>query len=205
MVFPVFALSPVLTSIIGKEALLEGSKALVSSSTSILSRTHPDLDKIMEELDLKNSIGQIHTIIEDITPFINVGVDTEVNVDYNIEEDPYGNYVTEIFFVSYGEPNFSHDASIEEIIAPNNFKENGRFNPICGNPIIRIKNTGSENLTTLNITYGIEGMTEYTYTWEGSLAFLQEEIVELPTIDREEFFGTSNQRFNVSISMEWQT
>jgi len=71
MVFPVFALSPVLTSIIGKEALLEGSKALVSSSTSILSRTHPDLDKIMEELDLKNSIGQIHTIIEDITPFIN--------------------------------------------------------------------------------------------------------------------------------------
>lgn len=71
MVFPVFALSPVLTSIIGKEALLEGSRALVSSSTSILARTHPDVDKIMEELDLKNSIGQIHTIIEDIKAFTN--------------------------------------------------------------------------------------------------------------------------------------
>ncbi|NPD44602.1 T9SS type A sorting domain-containing protein [Lentimicrobium sp. S6] len=138
----------------------------------------------------------------DITPFVNVGVDTEVNVDYNIEEDPYGNYVTEIFFVSYDEPNFANDASIEEIIAPNKFKENGRFNPICGNPIIRIKNTGAENLTTLNITYGIEGMTEYNYTWEGSLEFLQEEIVELPTVDRDEFFGASNKRFNVTISSE---
>jgi len=138
----------------------------------------------------------------DITPFVNVGVDTEVNVDYDIEEDPYGNYVTTIFFVSYDEPNFAHDASIEEIIAPNKFKENGRFNPICGNPIIRIKNTGSENLTSLSITYGIEGMTEYTYSWEGSLEFLQEEIVELPTVDRDEFFGSSNKRFNVSISSD---
>ncbi|OYT15181.1 MAG: hypothetical protein B7C24_14465 [Bacteroidetes bacterium 4572_77] len=54
----------------------------------------------------------------DLTPYINIGVDEEVAVDYNVEYDPYGNYVTEIFFVSYDEPNFNNDAALEEIIAP---------------------------------------------------------------------------------------
>lgn len=135
----------------------------------------------------------------DLTPFINVGVDTQVLVDYDIEEDPYGNYVTEIYFVSYDEANFELDASIEEIIAPNNFKENGRFNPICGNPVIRIKNTGSQTLSSLMISYGIEGETEYNYVWNGSLEFLQEEIIDLPTIERDEFFNANNKRFMVSI------
>lgn len=136
----------------------------------------------------------------DLTPYVNVGVDETITVDYDIEHDPYGNYVTEIFLVSYDEPNFENDASIEEIIAPNNFKLNGRYNPICGNPIIRIKNTGENNLTALNIEYGIQGMETYTYEWQGSLEFLQEEIIQLPTMDVEDFQDATNLRFNVSIS-----
>ena len=135
----------------------------------------------------------------DLTPFVNVGVDTQVVVDYDIESDPYGNYVTEIHFVSYDEPNFNLDASVEEIIAPNNFKENGRFNPICGNPIIRIKNTGSAVLNSLNISYWIEGGTTYNFEWNGSLEFLQEEIIDLPTMNSEEFSEASNRKFYVEI------
>lgn len=136
----------------------------------------------------------------ELTPFINVGVDESVTVDYDIEYDPYGNYVTEIFLVSYDDPNFENDASIEEIIAPNNFKQNGRFNPICGNPIIKIKNTGANTLTSLNIEYGIDGMDTYNFDWEGSLEFLQEEIIQLPTMDVNDFQNASNLKFNVSIS-----
>ncbi len=136
----------------------------------------------------------------DLTPFINVGNDEDVLIDYDIEWDPDGNYVTEIFMVSYDEPNFQNDASIEEIIAPNVFKDYGRFNPICGNPIVRIKNTGSNTLTELTITYGIEGMNQYNYEWSGSLEFLQEEIVQLPTMNLEDFQESNELKFNVEIS-----
>ncbi|NOR86235.1 MAG: hypothetical protein GQ527_01360, partial [Bacteroidales bacterium] len=136
----------------------------------------------------------------DLTPFINIGVDEEVNVDYNVEYDPYGNYVTEIHFVSYDEPNFTNDASIEEIIAPSDFKLNNRFNPICGNPIIRIKNTGADILNSLTIEYGIVGQEVYTYNWVGSLSFLDEEIIQLPTINVDDFYDTDEYSFNVSIS-----
>ncbi len=136
----------------------------------------------------------------DLTPFIDVGNDTEVVVDYDVEYDPYGNYVTEIFFVSYDEPNFSNDASIEEIIAPSTFKLNNRFNPVCGNPIIRIKNNGIDDLTSLVIEYGIADQESYTFDWTGNLGFLDEEVVQLPTIDPEEFYIAGTKIFNVSIS-----
>jgi len=136
----------------------------------------------------------------DLTPFINVGTDTQVDVDYDVEYDPYGNYVTEIYFVSYDEPNFGNDAAIEEIIAPSNFKLNGRYNPICGNPIIKIKNNGAINLNSLFIEYGVIGQPMYTYEWQGNLAFLEEEVVSLPTINADDFYGGDSQQFIVTIS-----
>jgi len=135
----------------------------------------------------------------DLTPFISSGSNT-VDLDYNIEHDPFGNYITEIFLVEYGAPNFTTDASIEEIIAPNIFKLNTRFNPTCGRPIVRIKNTGEDTLTSLTITYSVEGVTDtYNYDWTGSLAFLEDEIVELPAMNLLDYYG-GNQKFNVSLS-----
>ena len=64
--FPLVPLTPVVSSLFGKETLLEGVKAVLETTKSILSYKCPKIDSIMEELDLKNSIGQIHAIIEDI-------------------------------------------------------------------------------------------------------------------------------------------
>ncbi|MEA2041451.1 MAG: LamG-like jellyroll fold domain-containing protein [Bacteroidota bacterium] len=136
----------------------------------------------------------------ELTPFINVGTDTEVDVDYDIEYDPYGNYITEIFFVSYADYNFDTDAEIERIIAPNNFKLNERFNPICGRPIINIKNNGADVLSSLDITYGIQGFDTYSYQWTGSLEFLEETEITLPPIDTTEFYNAQQNIFEVSIS-----
>jgi hypothetical protein len=155
----------------------------------------------------------------DVTPFINVGVDTTTEIDYNIEEDPYGNYVTEIFFVEYGAPNFTDDASLEEIIAPNIFKLNTRYNPTCGEPVIRIKNNGENTLESVTVTYGVSGETPYTYTWTGSLDFLEETVITLPAIEVSNYYqgttsfeatlsepnGTQDQyEFNNSLTSEFE-
>jgi hypothetical protein len=135
----------------------------------------------------------------DITPFINVGEDTTTDIDYNIDQDPYGNYITEIFFVEYGSPNFNNDASLEEIIAPNIFKLNTRFNPTCGEPVIRIKNSGENPLESVTVTYGISGETPYSYTWTGALAFLEETVIILPAIEVSNYYQGSTS-FEVSLS-----
>ncbi len=135
----------------------------------------------------------------DITPFIN-GSDTEVELDYDIQYDPYGNYVTETFFVTYGDYNFTNDAAIDDIIAPNKFKLNTRFNPICGRPIIRIINNGSAPLTSLEIAYGINDQNQYNYSWTGNLAFGETEEITLPEIDFLEFKESVTNNFSVSIT-----
>lgn len=140
--------------------------------------------------------GKVHNI--DITEYVNPG--DSVSLDYNCQYDPYGNYVVESYLVSYGAPNFAVDASIEEIIAPSTMKFHGRFNPICGRPLIRIRNNGSDTLTSLTFTYGLcNGSTE-TFQWQGSLAFLEEEVVSLPPVSLFHYDASQDPCFQVEIS-----
>ncbi|MCH2199320.1 MAG: T9SS type A sorting domain-containing protein [Flavobacteriales bacterium] len=97
-------------------------------------------------------------------------------VDYDIEYDPDGNYRFEGQVIAYGEPNFTTDVEIEEIMAPSDMRILSRMNPICDDPVIRIKNNGSAPLTSCEITYGI-GENMNTYTWTGELGFLESEDV----------------------------
>jgi hypothetical protein len=121
-------------------------------------------------------------------------------IDYNSQYDAYGNYVVESYLVSYGDPNFTTDAAIQEIVAPNDAKLYGKWNPVCGNPKVKIRNNGSAALTSLTFTYGLCNGTQNTYAWSGNLAFLEEEEVILPTV---QLFGSDaaqNPCFTVSIS-----
>jgi len=136
----------------------------------------------------------------EITPFIQA-TDQTVDLDYNIQYDDYGNYVMESYLVSYGANNFGLDASIENIIAPNNFKLFGRYNPICGRPIIEIKNNGEQVLNSLTISYGVKGQTVYNYQWTGSLNYLETEQVYLPEIALNDFENTVERTFEVNISL----
>jgi len=112
----------------------------------------------------------------ELTPFITPG--DSVIVDMNLDTYTYnggagfdpGYYLT-THLVTYGTNNFVTNASLEEIIAPNNEFEYSRFNPICNNPIVKIKNNGSATLTSCVIHYGIKGGVQQTYNWTGSLVF----------------------------------
>ena len=70
----------------------------------------------------------------------------------------------------------------------------------CGfdlGPVVNIQNTGNDEVTSVEITYSINGGTAETYTWTGNLASLQNVDVELPAI------GYAVEEVNtVSVSLE---
>lgn len=106
-----------------------------------------------------------------------------INLEYSIPVSTnYGDtrYRVNNQLVSYGAANFTNDAAIVDVKSPTDYVEYERINPICDQPIISIKNTGSNPLTSLDITYGRLGGTMSTYTWTGNLAFLATADVTLP-------------------------
>ena len=115
----------------------------------------------------------------DITPLITPG-QTHV-FDYGVNSGGSSNYWVSNQLVSYGNPNFSLDAAITDILSPTNKIVNSRTNPICSNPKVVIQNTGSIPLTSLIIEYWINNaLAPETFLWNGSLDFLEKEEVELP-------------------------
>ncbi len=145
------------------------------------------------------------TYDHELTPLVTPG--TTVSVDYGMEAYPggggEGNYRIAVQLISYGAPNFALDAAITDIVSPNDWEIYGRMNPICASPRVKIKNTGSTTLTSLDITYMVDGGTAETYTWNGSLDFLEEEEVSLP-ISGQTFWvnggGGAQNTFIVTIS-----
>jgi hypothetical protein len=115
----------------------------------------------------------------DITPLITPG---QAHVfDYGVNSGGSSNYWVSNQLVSYGNPNFSLDAAITDILSPTNKIVNSRTNPICSNPKVVIQNTGSIPLTSLIIEYWINNApAPETFSWNGSLDFLEKEEVELP-------------------------
>lgn len=93
-----------------------------------------------------------------------------MNVDVNFQSytgNGSASYIIESALFFYGPYNQTLDASVENIIAPNNYEGNFRANPICGNPIVVIKNTGATTINSLSLQYGIVGETMQTYSVSG--------------------------------------
>ena len=131
----------------------------------------------------------------EISPYIN---NDTVVVDYNSQYDPYGAYSLEVQLFSYGEPNFSLDAAIDEVPVPNNAKRYGRLNPTASAPVIILCNRGADTLRSVTITFGPSG-TQKTVQWTGNLAFMEKEEVHLEAFNREEW-ENGNGIFNVQLS-----
>lgn len=149
--------------------------------------------------------GDKATIFDyEITPFITP--DDTIRIDYDMQSGynwngqgsmPY--YRIESQLVQYGPPNFQQDVRIEEIIAPNTAKRFGRQNPICGSPIIRLRNTGAQVLSSCTIQYGVVGGDTATYTWNGTLEFMEAAEVTLPPFANGNPWAGS-QRFFAQVS-----
>ena len=135
----------------------------------------------------------------ELTPLV-AGQDS-FTVEYDVTYDPYGNYRMEGQIIGYGPANMAHDVEVMDILAPNDDKLLSRLNPVCENPVVRIRNTGSEPLTSVTFTYGITGedLVTETLTFESPLAFLETRDVELPYDATAYFVGDDDEvlRFEV--------
>lgn len=125
-------------------------------------------------------------------------------IDYGITEVAdmsSANYRVSVQLVSYGPTNFENDATIFEVIKPSNRVEHARLNPSCNSPIVVLQNTGSNELTSATFTYYVDGGEAESYTWEGSLGFLEKEEITLPISDISFWFTeTENARFHVELN-----
>ena len=121
----------------------------------------------------------------ELTSYLTTGQDNLLDFDiYKSNWNPAeASYIYDVQLITYEEPNFSLDAVMEDIIAPSTKQEHFRFNPSCSNPIVKIKNQGSQTLTSVEIIYGFEGYTQNSYSWLGSLEIGETEKVELPPIN----------------------
>lgn len=109
--------------------------------------------------------GTIHTIDMDMEPYI--------------AYKNFGNIYTTGYLIQYKGIADSVDATLENVMAPTTETEFGRYNPICNQPIVVIRNSGAKPLTSLAIKYGVEGGNQSTYNWTGNLKFMEMDTVIL--------------------------
>ncbi|MEO0877581.1 MAG: peptide-N-glycosidase F-related protein, partial [Bacteroidota bacterium] len=131
-------------------------------------------------------------------------VGSSVELDYGVNGAfmDQANYLVSSQLVTYGPPNFTLDATVEDVIRPSQKVEHERFNPLCDDPIVVVKNNGTTPITSLEINYGVVNGNSDTYTWSGDpIAFGSTRQIALPVDDY--LFWQSNEEepeFYVSIA-----
>ena len=137
----------------------------------------------------------------DITPFVTPG--STAMIDYGLNTaSGSSNYWVSNQLVNYGAPNFTLDAAVIDVKHPSTKVEYARTNPMCSQPIVVIRNTGSTALTTLRIEYWVNNNpVREVYNWSGSLGFLETAEVSLPFSDNlwSAVNGANGNTFNVEI------
>ena len=117
-----------------------------------------------------------------------------VTIDYGIEMyrdngEKDGEFRMSHQLFTYGPPNFRLDAAMEDVIVPSGKDSYSRVNPVCGSPVVVIRNLGEQPLHKLTINYGLKGGPRSEYLWTGKLGFLEKEAVSLPAPDWMGFDG----------------
>ncbi|RYZ40215.1 MAG: hypothetical protein EOP49_29710, partial [Sphingobacteriales bacterium] len=111
------------------------------------------------------------------------GSNYTVNVDFeNYTKTGSGtpSYTIEGAVFHYGAMNHNVDADLLDIVAPSNFEAHFRQNPLCGKPVVRVKNNGSQTISSIKFNYGVAGGFLPDYTWNGTLPSMEEALIELP-------------------------
>ena len=131
----------------------------------------------------------------EITPYVKPG--ENFNVDYLIQ--PYdpdngeegGNYEMAMHLFEYSSPNYKLDLELADILAPSTRQEYRRMNPLSLNPVIRVRNNGTDTIETLSVAYGLEGSKPSIFKWTGKLGFMQSTDIILPKPSWKSLTGNS--------------
>ncbi|MFN8318923.1 MAG: peptide-N-glycosidase F-related protein [Saprospiraceae bacterium] len=116
----------------------------------------------------------------DVSPYIS---NTGMDIDYGINTaQGDSRYIVNTQLVEYGQAEFNVDAAITKIVRPSMDIEHQRFNPICMQPAIVIRNGGKETLTKIIIEYGTDNQILGQHEWTGNLQFMQTTLLDLPVL-----------------------
>jgi hypothetical protein len=119
----------------------------------------------------------------DITPYVTPG--QTVTLDYNTSNPQVAGgdyrYICAHQMITYGGANHMTDASIIDVFEPSTKVVYSRHNPMCSNPLVLVQNTGSLTISSIEIDYWLNSSTtKQTYTWTGTLAYMDTITVKLP-------------------------
>lgn len=122
----------------------------------------------------------------DLTPHVTPG--STVSLDYTTSSPQFANgdyrYLVANQLVSYGAANHSLDAAIVDVKAPSDKVLYSRKNPICNNPVILVRNTGSTVINDIEIQYWVNNASvKQIHSWAGTLNFMDTVSIMLPKND----------------------
>lgn len=118
-----------------------------------------------------------------ITEFINKD---SITIDYQFDDYTWDNgnppapsYYIGAQVIFYSDHAYSYDGEVNEIVAPSTKFRHHRYNPICANPIIVLRNNGLETMKHGLIEFGlVNGEPNYHY-WVGNLEYGEVDTVTL--------------------------
>ena len=107
------------------------------------------------------------------------------NFNLSMQFEPYtstggASYTVFGTLVYYAGINKTLDASVEDIIAPTDYDGYFRENVRVGHPTIKIRNTGSSSISSVQFSYGVTGQPLTNWTWTGVLPALTDTILDFP-------------------------
>jgi hypothetical protein len=129
----------------------------------------------------------------------NLGLSFPAYTSTTIQPNTFAaSYTIEAATIYYGSINKTLDASLEDIIAPNNAEYYWRENTNSLYPMIKVRNSGSASISSIKFKYNVSGVDTATYTWNGTLPSLKTVQINFP-----EFAGLRTvsglHKFNVEI------
>jgi len=138
----------------------------------------------------------------------NLMTGNSMSFDYDITKVPDNNkgmgggiYRMIFQLFQYSAPTHQNDVEIYDVITPNNFPGYSRKNPLCADPVIIVRNNGSEPVTSLDIEYGVSGGIPKTYHWTGALAPNVKQEISVPVPNNGFWLGDSKRTFTAKVSM----
>ncbi len=126
--------------------------------------------------------------------------ENSINLDMQPFTDINNNnnsYIISAYLMVYEEdPMAAADVSLDAIIAPNTKSNFVRFNPTCGRPRVRVKNTSMKKVESIRFRYGVGNGAQADYTWTGTIEPYESKDIDLAFFD---WTGASSKTFSVKI------
>lgn len=116
---------------------------------------------------------------------LNVAAGSSNTIDMDIEEffaNGFASYKIALQLIYYKDLSHQVDPAIEDILAPTKSVWQSKFNPICDNARIILKNYGAEPMKDAWISYKLGNGQDNGILWEGNLAFGEQTEVVLPNL-----------------------